>query len=69
MNPPRWQDDVENTLWQELLLPFAAVKNLYPCKECVPRIARALQELVEGRTTEVLPNLENVFLVGSRVTL
>jgi hypothetical protein len=30
----------------------------------VPRIAPALQELVGGRTTEVLPFLENIFLEG-----
>ena len=29
VHPPRWQDDVENTLWLDLLHPFAAVKNLY----------------------------------------
>ena len=63
-DPPRWQDDVENTLWLELLRPFAAVKNLYLCKEFVPRIAPALQELVGGRTTEVLTTLENIFLEG-----
>jgi hypothetical protein len=59
--PPHRQDDDENTLWLELLHPFAAVKNLYIGKEFVPRIARALQEL-GGGTTEVLPALENIFL-------
>ena len=59
---PRWQDDVENTLWLDLLHPFAAVKNLYLYKECAPRIAPALQELVGGRTMQVLPNLENIFI-------
>ena len=58
-----WQDDVENMLWLEFLRPFAAVKNLYICGEFMPRIAPALQELVEG-TTEVLPTLENIFLKG-----
>ena len=62
--PPHWQDDVENTLWLDLLRSFVAVKNLYISKEFVPRIAPALQELVEGRTTEVLPALENIFLEG-----
>jgi len=62
--PLRWQDDVENTLWLDLLRPFVAVKNLYLSEEFVPRIAPALQELVEGRTTEVLPTLENIFLEG-----
>ena len=62
--PLRWQDDVENTLWLELLHPFAAVKNLHLCKKFAPRIAPALQELVGGRTTEVLPALENILLEG-----
>jgi hypothetical protein len=65
-NPPRWQNDVENTLWLELLHPFAAVKNLYLSEKFAPRIAPALQELVGGRTTEVLSTLENIFLRGFR---
>ena len=67
-NPPRWQDDVENTLWLELLHPFVAVKNLYLCKKFIPRIAPALQELVGGRTTEVLPTLKNIFLKGFQLS-
>jgi hypothetical protein len=63
-SPLSWQDDVENTLWLELLRPFAAVKNLYLCEKFMPRIAPALQELVGARTTEVLPTLENIFLKG-----
>jgi hypothetical protein len=59
--PPRWQDDVENSLWLDLLRPFVTVKNLYLSDQFVPRIAPALQELVGGRTTEVLPTLENIF--------
>jgi hypothetical protein len=62
--PPHWQDNVENTLWLDLLRSFVAVKNLYLSEEFVPRIAPALQELVGGRTTEVLPTLEKVFLEG-----
>ena len=64
MHRSRWQDDVENILWMDLLHPFAAVKNLYISKRFVPRIAPALQELVGPRTTEVLPTLENIFLEG-----
>jgi hypothetical protein len=60
----RWQDDVENTLWLDLLRSFVAVKNLYISEEFVPRIVPALQELVGGRTTEVLPVLGNIFLDG-----
>jgi hypothetical protein len=67
-SPPRWQDDVENTLWLELLHPFAAVKNLYLCKKIVPRIAPALKELVGTRTTEVLPILENISLEGLQLS-
>ena len=56
-----WQDDIENMQYLELLHSFAAVKNLYLSKEFVPRVAAALQELVGGRTTEVLPALGNMF--------
>ena len=59
---PHWEDDVENTLWLDLLRSFVAVKNLYISKEFVPRIAPALQELVGRRTTEALPAVENIFL-------
>ena len=38
------------------------MKNLYLSKEFVPGIATALQEVVEGRITEVLPNLQNIFV-------
>jgi hypothetical protein len=58
-----WKDDaIENTLWLQLLLPFTALKNLFLSKEFVPGIAAALQELVGGRITEVLPSLQNIFV-------
>jgi hypothetical protein len=63
-SPPDWKDDIESIEWLDLLLPFIAVKNLYLCKHFSPRIAPALQELTEGRTTEVLPALQNVLLEG-----
>jgi hypothetical protein len=60
-----WKDDdIENTLWLQFLLPFTAVKNLYLFKEFVPGIAAALQELDGGRITEVLPSLRNIFVRG-----
>ncbi|KAF8488933.1 hypothetical protein F5888DRAFT_1638917 [Russula emetica] len=62
--PPNWKDVTENTEWFNLLLPFTAVKNLYLSKQFLPRIAPALQELTGGRTTEVLPALQNVLLEG-----
>ena len=61
---PPWQDNIENTLWLDLLHPFAGVKNLYLSEEFARRIVPALKELVEGRMTEVLPALENIFLQG-----
>ena len=62
---PVWKDDaIENSLWLQLLLPFTAVKDLYLSKEFAPGIAAALQELVGGRLTEVLPSLRNIFVKG-----
>jgi hypothetical protein len=58
-----WKNDaIENTLWLQLFLPFTAVKNLYLYEIFAPGIAAALQELVGGRITEVLPSLENIFV-------
>jgi hypothetical protein len=57
-----WRDNIENTLWLELLQPFPAVKSLYLSEAFEPPVARALQELVGGRTLEVLPTLQNIFL-------
>jgi len=57
-----WKNDVENGQWLELLRPFTAVKNLYLSEEIQPGISSALQELVRGGTTEVLPSLQNIFL-------
>ena len=59
---PVWPDDIEDTLWLELLHPFPAVKNLYLSKEIASCIAPALQELVGDTRTEVLPILQNIFL-------
>jgi hypothetical protein len=61
---PYWKDNIENTLWLELLHPFTNVKNLYLSKQAALRIVPALQELVGGRATEVLPTLHNIFLEG-----
>ena len=61
---PDWKDSVENGQWLELFRPFMAVKNLYLSANFASRIAPALQEIVEGRTTDVLPALQNIFLKG-----
>ena len=61
--PQDWKDNnIENRLWLELLQPFTAVKNLYLSEDFASHIAPALQELVEGRATEVLPALQSIFL-------
>ena len=59
-----WKDTIEHRLWLGLLHPFTTVKNLYISEKIGLLIGPALQELVEGRTTEALPTLENVFLEG-----
>ena len=61
---PDWKDGIENIEWLDLLLPFMAVKDLYLSEQFAPRIAPALQELTGGRTTEVLPILQKLFLEG-----
>jgi hypothetical protein len=61
---PLLSEDIENTKWLNLLLPFIAAKNLYLSRLFSPRIAPALQELTGARATEVLPALQNVFLEG-----
>jgi F-box-like len=62
------RDNVENALWLELFQPFPTVKNLYLCVGFAPRIVPALQELVGDRTTEVMPDLQNIFLEELQLT-
>ena len=57
--PSQWQDNIENRQWLEIFRPFAAVRNLYICKEFAQCIAPVLQELVREKA---LPALENLFL-------
>jgi hypothetical protein len=59
-----WKDSIESRQWLELFRSFMAVKNLYLSENFASRIAPALQELFEGRTSEMLPNLQNIFLKG-----
>ena len=59
-----WPDNIENTLWLELLHPFTYVENLYLSGQVVPQVVPALQEPVGGRMAEVLPTLRNIFLEG-----
>jgi hypothetical protein len=59
---PLWQDVLKDDQWLELFHPFTTVKNLYLSREFVPRIVPTLQELVGERVTEVLPNLQRIFM-------
>ena len=61
---PDRKEIILNRHWLELLRPFITVKNLYLSEEFASHIAPALQELVEGRATDVLPALQNIFLKG-----
>jgi hypothetical protein len=54
---PRWQDDIEDSRWLEVLHPFTAVKYLYLSRELTSRIS-----LVQVLAAEVLPSLQNLFL-------
>ena len=62
--PPDWQDDIENTQSIELLQPFTIVKDLHISKQVASRVAPALQELSGERVADVLPSLQNLFVVG-----
>jgi hypothetical protein len=63
---PRWNDepDMDSSLWLELFHLFSAVQSLYVSKILVPPVTAALRELGEGRTTEILPALQNLSLEG-----
>jgi hypothetical protein len=62
---PQGELDIESTQFLELFRPFTAVRSLHVSKSLVPLIAAALQGLIGPRTTEVLPNLRDIFLGGS----
>jgi hypothetical protein len=60
--PSRWHDDVENTLWLDLLRSFVAVKNLHLSDELIPLIGPALQELVLGEEQQkICPSWRKYF--------
>jgi hypothetical protein len=63
--PAHSQNNIEDLLWLELLLPFRTVKSLHLSEEYSRRIGPALQEL---RVTEVLPTLRNIFLEGLKLS-
>ena len=56
MNVAEWM------AWLSFFRQFTGVKYLYISNVFTPQIAFALQKLVFGRMTEVLPTLQNIFL-------
>jgi hypothetical protein len=62
--PQRWQDDIENAQWVELLRPFAFVKDLVLCRQLVRLVVPVLGELAGERIAEELPALRNIFVKG-----
>ena len=52
------------SLWLELFRLFIALQSLYVSAELVAPVDAALQELTEGRTMEVLPALNTIFMEG-----
>ena len=59
---PDWKDNIENAVWLGMLQLFSTVKNIYISEKFALRIVPALQELIGGGVTEVLPALQNMFL-------
>ena len=57
-----WEENLDNSIWLELLYLFTTAKNLYLSEKIASHIVPALQELLGGRTTEVLPTLQNIYV-------
>jgi len=55
-------DEMDNTQWVELLVPFTSVENLHLCHKQAPYVTCALQELTGERIVQVLPALQTIFL-------
>jgi hypothetical protein len=58
----------EFTEFLEIFQLFTATRSLYVHKDLVPLIVPVLQELIGARSTEVLPNLRDLFLGRSVVS-
>jgi len=55
-------NDTVSSRFLELFEPFTAIRSLYVSEGLIPVIALALQQLIGERTTEVLPNLRDLFI-------
>jgi hypothetical protein len=61
---PRWQANIANAQWLELLRPFTAVKILHLSGGVALHIAPALQGLSGESAAQVVPALRSLFVVG-----
>jgi hypothetical protein len=57
-----WDEDTD-IQWLEMLRPFTAVKDLHIESQIALHLSCALQELAGERASEVLPALQNIFIV------
>ena len=60
-----WHNEVDHTLWRQLLRPFSNLKILWVQKELVGKLARSLQ--TNDVSLDLLPNLKVVGYSGGRV--
>ena len=61
-----WEDDVKNVPWIELLHSFTSTKDLFLHHKSIQHVTPVLELLAEGRVTEALPALQNLFLQGPK---
>jgi len=62
VDPSKWQGDVDQVQWREVLRPFTSVRELYVSDTMWPLLAPSLKELTGERTMDVLPMLYDLFL-------
>jgi hypothetical protein len=63
--PSDWEDTLDNTLWHELLLPFAGVKKLHIGSSLTRELSQVLESVARGSVLEVLQELEVQFEVDN----
>jgi hypothetical protein len=63
-SPPRWKDDMAGTEWRDLLNPFVSVTELFLTRDIALRVGHVLQNLSMEEATEVLPEIQDIYLKG-----
>lgn len=62
VDPSKWQGDVDQVQWREVLRPFTSVRELYVSDTMWPLLSPSWKELTGERTMDVLPMLCDLFL-------